>query len=67
MPELKFYDNGAISYRAGKFVYFSEGNTVLVTKDTANGLFINVGFYEYKNRDAARDAAYGMASKQAKA
>ena len=54
-------------FKVGKFSWVVDGNSVIVTKDTPDGLFENVAVYEYKNFNQASDSAYRMAVKQANA
>lgn len=53
-------------YKAGKFAYTVEDNSVLVTKDTKTGI-ITINLYQYKNHEQACDAAYRMARLQSRA
>lgn len=52
-------------YKAGKFVYTTDDNTVLVTKNTHTGIE-TVELYKYADEDTADEMAYRMAVKTAK-
>jgi hypothetical protein len=66
-PKVSYSARGEGRYKAGNFVYSVDGRCVLVTKNTSQGLFVNVALYQYQTVEAAEDAAYRMAFKQANA
>ena len=66
-PQFQEIGDSMSIYTVGKFQWTVEGNSVIVTKDTPDGLFENIGFYQYESDERADLAAYRMAKLQANA
>jgi len=54
------------TYTAAKFNWTVDGNAVLLTKDDGRSI-ISVNLFTYKSNDRAHDAAWRLASLQARA
>ena len=61
------YDYRHNAYLAGKWHYTIDSESVLVTKDTADGGIESVNVYHYPNYTDAENAAYRMARLQVNA
>jgi hypothetical protein len=65
-PELVLDTQEREVWRAGQFAYAADGQDVEVTKDTG-GMPEVVNLYHYASQEQARDAAWRMATRQARA
>lgn len=61
---IQIVDNGAmIDYQIGKFNYLCDGNAVIVTKKSGQGI-VNIAHYVYKSDEEAQGAGWKMAKSQ---